>query len=125
MPEFRGERPAVRRFDRDAPVLTVSGGLLGHRSVGQTGEPAGVAIDVAPWVPTKAKRGEFSVRGQVVRASGPEGEDAPFAGHALQLADAAILEHEARANDQVLDRARHEDLASARERRDAGADVHR
>jgi hypothetical protein len=50
-------------------------------------------------------------------------EEPPFAGNAFQLADAAILERNPRAGDEILDGARNEHLSGLRLRRNAGADV--
>ena len=57
--------------------------------------------------------------------SASNGEEVPLAGDALELVLAAIVELEAGADDEVLDRARDEDLAGAGERRDPCADVDR
>jgi len=57
------------------------------------------------------------------RCGSSGGEEPRLSGHALQRVVAAIGELEARARDQVLHRARHEDLAGGRLRDDAGTDV--
>src|SRR5680860_392325 len=49
-------------------------------------------------------------------ASAPDGEESPAAGHALELVLTTVVELEARARDQVLDRARHDDLRRLRDR---------
>jgi hypothetical protein len=49
---------------------------------------------------------------------------APTAGDALQLVLTAILEQEARAGNEILDRLGDEDLPCTRARRDAGLDRH-
>src|SRR6185312_10116067 len=53
-----------------------------------------------------------------------DGEEAPFARHALQFTGTAIAERDAGTDDEVLDGARNEDLVRARERSDSGADVY-
>src|SRR5215472_4295927 len=50
---------------------------------------------------------------------------APSLRHALELVNAAILEADSRLRHQVLDRARDQDFAGTRFRRDAGTDVKR
>ena len=52
-----------------------------------------------------------------------QGEESPRLGHAVQRAFAAMVEAQARSHHQVLDRARHEDLARAGGRGDPRADV--
>ena len=58
------------------------------------------------------------------RALSADGEEAPLARDALQRRDAAILELEPRAGDEVFHGARDEHLARVGLRRDARADVH-
>src|SRR5690242_7973756 len=53
------------------------------------------------------------------------GVEPPLAGEALELPGAALLELDARAGDEVLDRLRYEHLSRACLGRDAGAGVHR
>ena len=60
-----------------------------------------------------------------VRASGGSGEQAPAPGTSCQLVLAALLEDDARAGDDVLDRARDEHLAGKGGRSDSRADVDR
>src|ERR687888_2345949 len=50
-------------------------------------------------------------------------EEPPLAGHALELGRASLLECKAGPCNEVLDRARHENLSRTRLRGDAGADV--
>src|SRR5215208_399043 len=54
-----------------------------------------------------------------------DGEQPPFAGHALELVRAAIGELDPRPGDQVLDRARDEQLPRPRAGSDARPDMHR
>src|SRR5512135_2298300 len=59
------------------------------------------------------------------RRSGTDGEEAPRAGHALQLALAAVIEPELGAGEQVGHGARHQDLARPGLLRDTRGDVYR
>src|SRR5207247_5244104 len=60
----------------------------------------------------------------VARGTSPEdGEHLPFVGDPLQDVLPPVLEGEARADDEVLDRPGHEHLARAGEGGDPGADV--
>src|SRR5436309_720353 len=63
-------------------------------------------------------------RRRAARLGPGDGEDAPRAGHALQLVFAPVVELEARPHQQVLDRAGHEHLARARQGRHPRRDVY-
>src|SRR4029079_9888830 len=59
------------------------------------------------------------------RRGSDRGVDAPLAGYALELVQSPVVEREAGARDEILDRLRHEPLAGPCERGDPRAGVDR
>ena len=79
------------------------------------------ATELASQVPAPAS----DVAGALEECSSRrDGEQAPFAGHALELMGAAVLEFESGTDHQVAQRAGHEDVVRSGQCADAGADMH-
>ena len=82
-----------------------------------------VDVEVREVVRGEGRHGRSMVaRTPLAARSGGEREDAPGLRDPLELMLAAIFEPESRSGDEVLDRARHENLTGARERRDPSPD---
>src|SRR2546421_5060699 len=75
--------------------------------------------------PTSGPQSWTSPPPVAVTWSSSHGEHGPFAGDALQCVVAALVELDAGTGNQIAHGARDEHLTRPRERRDAGADVHR
>src|SRR4051812_25160287 len=84
-----------------------------------TAQRTGVRFPPAPPPPPPPR-----VEGEATEVSALDREEPPGAGYALELVVATVVEPDARADDEIGDRARDQHLGRTRSRADALPDVH-